>query len=140
MKPPAKARRVVMGGTGSPECLYLDEFGSQVWNVFGGPPYHVGSSTTSKKWRDVDVRMILSDEEWKQWGLGDDPKRPNAKWATLCMAFSELGRKMTGLPIDFQIQQQTDANERNKGIRLALGCLELREACKRCLSKKEKGE
>lgn len=114
---------------GSPEAFYLDEFGSQVWNVFGGPPYHVGSSTTKKKWRDVDVAMILDDKDWSRWELGQDPRRPNAKCAALCMAFSELGKRMTGLPIDFKIQQQTDANRRFKGTRFALGCIELRE-CK----------
>ena len=127
-----------LGSVGSPAHLFLNEFGSQVWNVFGGPPYQVGSSVVTKKWRDVDVRMILSDDEWKQWGLGDDPKFPNAKWGTLCMAFSLLGKHMTGLPIDFQIQQQTDANTRHKGPRNALGCIELRDACKRCLSRRKK--
>ena len=27
------------------------------------------------------------------------------------MAISELGRQMTGLPVDFQIERQTEANE-----------------------------
>lgn len=118
-------KKPMTGSVGSPAFLYLQEFGSQVWTVFGGPPYLVGSALHTKKWRDVDVRMLLSDEEWKQWELGE-PKNPNAKWATLCMAFSELGRKMTGLPIDFQIQQQSDANARFQNSRSALGCIDLR--------------
>lgn len=117
-----------LGSVGSPACFHLDDFGSEVWTVFGGPPYLVGSALWSKKWRDVDVRMILSDEEWKAWGLGDDPKFPNAKWRGLCMAFSELGKRMTGLPIDFQIQQSSDANRRYPNGRSALGCIELRFA------------
>jgi len=117
---------------GSPAAFYLDEFGSKVWDVFGGPPYQVGSSLRTKTWRDVDVCMILSDKEWEQWQLGE-PHSPNDKYRALCMAFSELGKRMTGLAIDFKLQQQTDANKRFKGNRSALGCLRVRkrEACGR---------
>lgn len=99
-------------GVGMPADLYLHEFGSQVWHAFGKPPFHVGSSLTLKSgWRDVDVRLILDDDVYEALGLGD-PKRPhaNGKWVALCLAFSALGAHMTGLPIDFQIQQQTRAN------------------------------
>jgi hypothetical protein len=75
-----------------------------------------------KKWRDVDVRLILSDEEYEQLGLGDpEHSHNNAKWTALVLAFSALGRHMTGLPIDFQIQQQTRANKLYPGGRSALG-------------------
>jgi hypothetical protein len=111
---------------GSPAYYYLQQFGSHVWDVFGEPPYQVGSSVESKKWRDVDVVAILSDEDWEKWDLGDLPTQPNAKCITLCMAFSELGKRMTGLPIDFKIQQFTDANKRFKGRRNALGMVGLR--------------
>lgn len=114
-------------GTGMPTTLFLEEFGSQVWSAFGNPPYLVGSALEGKVWRDVDVRLILSDEEYVAMGLGspDDPHR-NAKWVALCLAFSALGKQMTGLPIDFQIQQRTYANEKFKGKRSALGCVPLR--------------
>jgi hypothetical protein len=36
------------------------------------------------------------------------------------LAWSMLGRQMTGLPIDFQIQQQTLANDEFDGPRSAL--------------------
>lgn len=63
-------------------------------------------------WRDVDVRLMLDDEVYEAMGFGD-PKRPhdNARWVAFTLAFTELGRKMTGLPIDFQIQQTSRANE-----------------------------
>lgn len=116
-----------IGGVGMPAALLLDEFGNQVWNVFGDPPYHVGSSLTEKTWRDVDVRMILSDEDYKAWGLGNpDSPHQNGKWVALCLAFSALGKQMTGLPIDFQIQQQTKANQEYTGPRSALGMTDLR--------------
>lgn len=114
-------------GVGMPAALLLNEFGSQVWNAFGEIPFHVGSSLMGKQWRDVDVRVMLSDEDYTTMGLGDpnDPHR-NGKWVALCLAFSELGKKMTGLPIDFQIQQTTDANKKFNGVRSAIGMVALR--------------
>jgi hypothetical protein len=106
-------------GVGQPQTFYLNDFGQKVLDCFGHCPYLVGSATQGKKWRDVDVRLILPDEEWASWGFGD-PKNPGGKWAILCMAFSALGKHITGLPIDFQIQQTTDANARFKGRREAL--------------------
>jgi len=120
-----KKKRTV--GVGMPAALMLNEFGSQVWNAFGGPPYHVGSSLTGKSWRDVDVRLILDDEAYAAMGLGD-PEQPhsNGKWVAFCLAFSMLGKHMTGLPIDFQIQQRTNANKMFKQVRSALGIVALR--------------
>lgn len=105
-------------GTGMPASLYLDEFGLLVHDVFGEHPYLVGSAGQSKDWRDVDVRLILSDEKYEAWGLGD-PRHPqqNAKWVALTLAFAALGQRMTGLPVDFQIQQRTFANDAYKGER-----------------------
>ena len=121
-------------GVGMPQALLLEEFGSQVWSAFGQPPYMVGSATHSRNWRDVDVRLILDDEEFEKMGFGD-PKycSRNGKWVALCLAFSALGKQITGLPIDFQIQQRTLANENypidlGKHPRHALGLIELRNA------------
>ena len=108
---------------GMPANLLLHEFGSQVWSAFGTPPYHVGSSLSGKQWRDVDVRLLLDDEEYERLGLGD-PAQPQLsdKWVALVLAFSALGRQITGLPIDFQIQQRTWANRKFDQPRSAL-CL-----------------
>lgn len=123
----AEAKRAVNPGVGMPAGLKLDEFGSHLWAVFGKPAYHVGSSLFGKQWRDVDVRMILADEEWTAWGLGD-PRSDhlNERWNALVLAFSALGREMTGLPIDFQIQQATFANAKYPEARSALGMVPLR--------------
>lgn len=113
---------------GMPATLLLEQFGYQVYAAFGEYPYHVGSSVFHKQWRDVDVRLILEDDVYEQIGLGD-PKRPheNEKWVALTLAFSALGKAMTGLPIDFQIQQQTNANttysQKDGCVRSALGCI-----------------
>lgn len=116
-------------GVGMPAVLLLEEFGSQVWHAFGTPPYLVGSALAGKQWRDVDVRLILDDDTYAALGLGDP--RPsyalrNGKWVALCLAFSALGKQMTGLPIDFQIQQQTWANKTFDSPRSALGAVALR--------------
>lgn len=107
--------------------MLLEEFGNQVWHAFGSPPYLVGSALKSKGWRDVDVRLMLSDEEYESLGLGD-PRNPhiNGKWVSLCLAYSALGKSLTGLPVDFQIQQQTRANGMYSGPRNAIGFVELR--------------
>lgn len=116
-------------GVGMPAWLYLQEFGSIVWSVFGQPPYLVGSAHRGKEWRDVDVRLILDDEEYDaMFGPYETPQSMNGKWAGLCMAFASLGKQMTGLPIDFQIQRQTEANAKFDGPRSALGMVATRAA------------
>lgn len=110
-----------------PASLLLDEFASQVWSAFGHLPHLVGSALKTKQWRDVDVRLILSDEEYENMGLGKpEASHQNGKWVSLCLAYSALGKSLTGLPIDFQIQQQSYANEKYKEQRSALGITELR--------------
>lgn len=116
-------------GIGMPAALLLHEFGSQVWFAFGDMPYHVGSSLVGKVWRDVDVRLILSDEAFAAMFPEDAAvAHPHScgKWVALCLAFSALGKSLTGLPIDFQIQQQSDANTKYDGPRSALGIVPLR--------------
>ena len=99
---------------GQPQGMLLNEFGMRLWDAFGECAYHVGSSLTTEKtthWRDVDVRLMLDDDVWEAMKLGD-PANPhgNAKWRALCIVFSDYGRHLTGLPIDFQLQQRTHAN------------------------------
>lgn len=103
---------------GQPQGMLLNEFGERCRAAFGHVAYHVGSSLEAmgKKgphtWRDVDVRLMLPDEEWDRMGLGNpDNPHNNAKWRTLCIVFSDYGRRTTGLPIDFQLQQTSHANQ-----------------------------
>lgn len=101
------------GGVGMPEHLKLLEFGQLVDDAFGTIPVHVGSSLTKKTgWRDVDVRLILIDADYEEMGFGNPEHAFSCrKWVAMCRAFSLLGREVTGLPIDFQIQQMTRANK-----------------------------
>src|SRR5690349_22315927 len=78
---------------GMPGHLYLELFGSIVWDYFGTAPFLVGSALAGENPRDVDVRLILDDEQYVQFcGTYVIPERTNAGWAALCMAFSALGR------------------------------------------------
>lgn len=99
-------------GVGMPQQLLLNQYGDLLLEVFHDVAYHVGSSLESKTgWRDVDVRLMMNEKKYKKWGFGD-PRYPhnNRRWVGLTIAFSLLGQKMTGLPIDFQIQQTEYAN------------------------------
>lgn len=110
------------GYVGSPASHYLRQFGIVVYEAFGDFPYLVGSAVVRPDWRDVDVRLILADEEYeRQIGEVTQPRYENLRWNALCVAFSALGAQMTGLPIDFQIDQQTWANEHHSKPRSALG-------------------
>jgi hypothetical protein len=120
-------KKTINRGVGMPAALLLEEFGSQIWSAFGEPPFLVGSALFGKKWRDIDVRLMLDDETYESMGLGDPKNQQrNAKWVSLCLAYSALGKAMTGLPIDFQIQQRTWANKTFDNPRCALGIIPLR--------------
>lgn len=93
-----------------PAGIWLIKFGMIVRDYFGAMPYHVGSSLESKQWRDVDVRLILDDDDFQQQFGAIKGAEANAKLAAITLAFSALGKAMTGLPIDFQIQSQSHAN------------------------------
>jgi len=51
--------------TGMPASIWLTKFGVIIRDYFGEIPYHVGSSLETKNWRDVDVRLILDDDDFK---------------------------------------------------------------------------
>lgn len=111
-------------GVGMPAALLLNEFGLLCQAAFDTHNvYHVGSSIFEKTWRDVDVRCLLEDEVWDAMGLGagEIETHDNARWVAFCLAFSSLGKQMTGLPIDFQLQRISEANEKYPGNRSHLG-------------------
>lgn len=111
---------------GMPQGILLRRFGVVCAEAFGVIcAYQVGSSLQKKEWRDVDVRVMLPDDVYAEMGLGD-PEHPqhNRKWVAFTLAFSALGKQMTGLPIDFQLQQVSHANANNDGVRNALLAIE----------------
>ncbi len=71
--------------------------------------YLVGTVLTSADWRDVDVRMIMADDEF------DSTFANPLLWEAFCLTTTSWLRSMTGLPIDFQAQRMSEANEKHQG-------------------------
>lgn len=95
-------------------CLVLNE-------AFGyGTTFLVGSSIEKREFRDVDVRTILDDENFKRLFPSGGGER-DALWSIMCASVSLWLSQHSDLPVDFQIQSQTAANEKFKGERSALG-------------------
>jgi hypothetical protein len=95
----------------------LDSACDLIVRAFGDHPYLVGSAMQRADHRDVDVRLILDDADFD--ALFEH--RPRALWELLCLAVGDYLRTRTGLPIDFQIQRQTEVNERHNKPRNPLG-------------------
>lgn len=108
---------------GAPACFALELAIQPICQAFHSyGVYVVGSALERADWRDVDLRMIMADEDFaKEFPDVGDHWEFDAKWLLLTVAISEHLRKLTGLPIDFQFQPQTHANERHKGPRNAIG-------------------
>lgn len=106
--------------TGMPAGIWLVKFGVIIYDYFGHVPYHVGSSLITKAWRDVDVRLILPDDEFTERFGTNRNADTNPKLSAITLAFAAFGQQMTGMPIDFQIQPQSWANEHYPHTRSAL--------------------
>ena len=108
---------------GAPACFALEQCCQQLndaFDTFGC--YVVGSSLERADWRDVDVRLIMSDEQFaKEFPTAGNHWEHDPKWLLLTVSISGWMSKVTGLPIDFQIQPQTHANDRHLGRRDAIG-------------------
>lgn len=88
---------------------------------FGYGTYMVGSCLTKKDYRDVDLRFIMKDEEFDRLFS----KQRSGLHLLFNVAISEWLQRRTNLPIDFQVQRQTDCNEEFKGHpRNAMGMIE----------------
>lgn len=72
--------------------------------------YLVGSSIKRRDFRDVDVRHIMADAAYDRM-FGDQNGWTNPLWSLMCTTFSSWLSQQSGLPIDFQIQRMTQANE-----------------------------
>lgn len=115
---------------GAPAIFALETACAQVCEAFGSYGcYLVGSALDRPDWRDVDIRYIMADEEFAKL-FPDAHVFPDGKggcweqdprWLLLTVAISERLSKLTGLPVDFQFQPQSHANERHKGKRSAIG-------------------
>jgi hypothetical protein len=100
------------------EMYHLDQACRLITRAFGDEcPYLVGTAGLggADSYRDVDVRLMLDDDEF----AAACPTRE--RWELLCVAISAYLSQRTGLPVDFQIQSVTLANEKFSGPRNPLG-------------------
>ena len=108
---------------GAPAIFALEQCCYELNQAFGGYGcYLVGSVLKTAAWRDVDLRLIMADEEFDQ--LFPNAGRHwehDSRWLLLTISISERLSKLTGLPIDFQFQPQTQANGAHPGPRHAMG-------------------
>lgn len=104
------------------EIIDLNRFGAYVQEAWGHFPYLVGSTLVRADYRDVDVRLILPDDEYERLlGPLAHPHYMNDRWNAHVIAWTHFGQVITHLPIDFQIDQQTEANELYDGRRHTIG-------------------
>jgi hypothetical protein len=88
--------------------------------------YLVGSALTRKDWRDVDVRHIISDAEFeRRFGEFVEPYAGNKFLRAFNLGISGWMRAASKLPVDYQVQPITKANELypGPGNRNSLGLL-----------------
>jgi hypothetical protein len=81
----------------------------------------VGSCLEKPDFRDVDVRCIIPDIEFGYlFPASAEEEVFDARWSLLCTSISDWMKSVTGLPVDFQFQKMSLANERFTGAREAL--------------------
>ena len=105
---------------GAPEAFHLNNLCTMLNEAFGYNNFLVGSSIIKRDYRDVDIRCIMDDDQFDL--LFPDSKNSHncswvhdARWSLICASISEWLSKRSGLPVDFQIQRRTDANEQYPG-------------------------
>ena len=112
----------------SPAKLYLlRRYVEPIDEAFGAVgAILVGSCLTRPDYRDVDVRVVLTDDDFARlFGkeLDQYHGRATALWTSLAVIYSHYLSSVTGLDIDFQIQAMSVANDgssRHAGRRDAL--------------------
>lgn len=100
---------------GPQDIFLLDQWGRQLQEAFTETPYLVGSVARAEEgWRDVDVRMLIP--------MVFRTRKPKVlALRTMNVALSLWGRQVTGLPIDFQIQEPEEFHRYDGEIRNPLG-------------------
>ena len=115
-------------GIGPHNALLLDMFGELVFEAWGEIGYLVGSSQRGESWRDIDVRVMLPLHQWLRFFYPEQDfkqRHLSPGWRAHMLAWSKLGERMTGLPIDFQVEPINDAPD---GPRNPIGVRRVRMA------------
>lgn len=120
---PAKLPKKV-NYVGAPAIFALELACADINRAFGGfGCFLVGSALDRPDWRDIDIRLIMPDDEFAALfpNAGRLAWEIDPRWLLMTVAISERLSKVTGLPVDFQFQPMTHANERFKGRRNSMG-------------------
>jgi hypothetical protein len=96
---------------GAPEVFALSQCALIVEKAMGDACYLVGSATQRRDFRDVDVRMIVSDEKWAMLFGNQQNGEIVPFWSLLCTAVSEWMARRTGLKVDFQVQARSSVRQ-----------------------------
>ena len=91
-EPTPKKRAIYLGVE---HMRLLDHWCASLRSTFGRTPYLCGSVLQRADWRDVDIRIQLTNKEMHHLPLNR---------LDLNMMLSEWGKRVTGLPIDCQVQ------------------------------------
>lgn len=114
---------------GAPAVFSLELACQELNRAFAGDGaghcYLVGSALDRADRRDIDVRLMLPDAEFdvlfpaargRYWE--HDPR-----WLIMTISISKWLSDLSGLPVDFQFQRQSNANDRHNGRRDAMGMI-----------------
>ena len=107
---------------GAPAIFSLKTACQDLDRAFGSPVYLVGSALERPDWRDVDVRMIMDDEKFATLfpNVHGGAWEMDERWLWMTVSISERLSRITGLPVDFQFQPRTHANQHHKKHRECL--------------------
>lgn len=115
---------------GAPACFSLEMACSHIRAAFvsdddPGGIYVVGSCLERQDWGDIDVRLIMSDEAFERLfpsaSLLNAAWEHDPRWVLMVTTIAQWMSSQTGLPIDFQFQPATFANERHLKARQPVG-------------------
>jgi len=97
-------------GIGPHDHLLLHMFGDLIIEAWGESGYLVGSSQRGEPWRDIDVRVMLPYHQWLRFfsPAKYEERQSHPGWRAHMLAWSKLGERLTGLPIDFQVEREND--------------------------------
>ncbi len=110
---------------GAPACFKLEQAIRHVAQAFGAYKdeynsgiYLVGSCLEQADWRDVDIRFMMDDRQFKElFPRAQGHWEHDERWLLLTVCISDWLSKQTGLPIDFQFQPASHGNEKHGGKR-----------------------
>lgn len=126
-----KPKRHKASHVGAPAVFALELACQELNRAFGfaggldGHCYLVGSALDSPDRRDIDIRLIMPDAEFDALFPGAQKRywEHDPRWLVMTISISRWLSELSGLPVDFQFQRQSNANERHKGQRSALGMI-----------------